>query len=77
MQRDIDQVIRQRIESPKCVLQPEAGEHQRIIEHRVTRPNVLEPERADDAGILCEMFVIVPDESRMPHRLISKERGDN
>ena len=74
---DVDKVKRRRGQAPKLVLQPERGEHQRIVARLARRPDFLQAVGADDARIGGDVVVIVPDEAPVPRRQKSHEDGED
>ncbi len=70
-------MIRQRGQTPQRMLDPKRRQRQRTNIRGDGGPNLLQSERPDDTGIRRDMRIVVPDEARVPSRLISQHDGQN
>jgi len=72
---DIDEVIGQGIQAPKLVLEPKAGEDKRVVNCPGAGPDGREAEWADDAGVMGEVVIVIPDEAGVPNADVGEEDG--
>jgi hypothetical protein len=63
MHQDVEQVIGQWVQPPNRVLDPETADDQRANPGRTGSPNILEPKGANNAGVVRQMSIVVPDKS--------------
>ena len=70
---DVQHMVRQRIQPPERVSEPEGGEDERVVNCPAGRPDFLEAERPDDALVRRQVRVIIPDETRVPDRQVGDE----
>src|SRR5205085_8428119 len=60
---NIEEMIWKRVKTDEFVEKPKGGQDERIIISVARRPNFLETERADDARVVRQVRIIVPNEA--------------
>ena len=68
MHQNVNQVVGKRGQSPKLVFCPKSRLHQWTDAGGTAGPNVFQSQRTDDAGILCQVGIVVPNVAILQRR---------
>src|SRR6184192_3555277 len=78
MKQNIDDMVTRRIKSPPGMFKPKHGVDQRkVLRWRIQRePNPAQTVRSGQQLIVGYVSIVVPNETAVPRRLVSQNRGD-